>query len=320
MPFRTFMDFFFTSYRDPIFGLIVLVAVVLLIIILSYFWGIFSNKNKQKIIDKFVQKFDRTSDTSAIFLALSTLASQDLIKVGDALARNGDWENAVLMYLDALKKDGKLRQSLLKKLGLAYIKTGFFERAKDAYMQLLATSPRDEQALKKLIFINEKLRDFKACYECCDALGAQNMQNTSVSELRAYLQGIQVSQQDINITQKIELLSAIKPQTPFIKRLILEQKIANFSQIDADDLPALDYCVDLLDERSLLLAKQENSQNSFILELLKAAKAAKIPAKLAFDYECINCGANYPVYFTRCPNCMGANSTKVVAKISKEQK
>ena len=126
------MDFFFTSYRDPIFGLIVLVAAILLIIILSYFWGIFSNKNKQKIIDKFVQKFDRTSDTSAIFLALSTLASQDLIKVGDALARNGDWENAVLMYLDALKKDGKLRQSLLKKLGLAYIKTGFFERAKDA--------------------------------------------------------------------------------------------------------------------------------------------------------------------------------------------
>ena len=181
------MDFLFTGYRDPIFGLIILITAVLLIIVLSYFWGILLSKNKQKIIDKFLQKFERESDdTSAIFNALSTLKSHDLIKVGDALAKNGDWDNAVLMYLQALKKEANLRENLLKKLGLAYIKTGFFERAKDAYMQLLATSPRDEQALKDLIFIQEKLRDFKACFECCDVLYAQGI---DVSELRAYLQG-----------------------------------------------------------------------------------------------------------------------------------
>ena len=125
------MDFLFTGYRDPIFGLIILITAVLLIIVLSYFWGILLRKNKQKIIDKFLQKFERESDdTSAIFNALSTLKSHDLIKVGDALAKNGDWDNAVLMYLQALKKEANLRENLLKKLGLAYIKTGFFERAK----------------------------------------------------------------------------------------------------------------------------------------------------------------------------------------------
>ena len=47
------MDFLFTGYRDPIFGLIILITAVLLIIVLSYFWGILLSKNKQKIIDKF---------------------------------------------------------------------------------------------------------------------------------------------------------------------------------------------------------------------------------------------------------------------------
>lgn len=312
------MDFLFTGYRDPIFGLIILITAVLLIIVLSYFWGILLSKNKQKIIDKFLQKFERESDdTSAIFNALSTLKSHDLIKVGDALAKNGDWDNAVLMYLQALKKEANLRENLLKKLGLAYIKTGFFERAKDAYMQLLATSPRDEQALKDLIFIQEKLRDFKACFECCDVLYAQGI---DVSELRAYLQGLQITYESISLAQKIELLSQIKPRTPFIKRLILELKITGFLGVNEEDLPPLEICIDLLDEKTLFLIQNDKSQNAFLIELLKLAKGQNISAKLAFDYECKNCALSYPVFFNRCPNCMQANSVMIKAKIIQGKK
>ena len=311
------MDFLFTDYRDPVFGLIILITAVLLIIILSYFWGILLNKNKQKIIDKFLQKFERESeDTSEILKTLSTLKSHDLVKIGDALAKNGDWDNAVFMYLQALKKEAKLKEILLKKLGLAYIKTGFFERAKDAYMQILATSPRDEGALKDLIFIQEKLRNFKACFECCDALSAQGV---DISELRAYLQGLQISLESISLAQKIELLSQIKPFTPFIKRLILELKIGGFLNINQEDLPPLELCIDLLDEQKLFLLKDDESQNAFIIKLLKLTKKQNISAKLIFEYECKCCGFIYPVFFNRCPNCMQANSASVQAKILKSE-
>ena len=52
------MENFFVEYRDPIFGLIVLISIILLVAVLSYLWGIFSKNNEQENIEKFIKKFD----------------------------------------------------------------------------------------------------------------------------------------------------------------------------------------------------------------------------------------------------------------------
>ncbi|WP_180380035.1 hypothetical protein [Campylobacter sp. P0109] len=49
------MDFFFIEYRDPIFGLIVLFAAVLLVAISSYALGIWGVKDENRSIEKFVK-------------------------------------------------------------------------------------------------------------------------------------------------------------------------------------------------------------------------------------------------------------------------
>lgn len=58
------MDFFFIEYRDPIFGLIVLFAAVLLVAISSYALGIWGAKDENRSIEKFVKKFENSSGLS----------------------------------------------------------------------------------------------------------------------------------------------------------------------------------------------------------------------------------------------------------------
>ena len=58
------MDFFFIEYRDPIFGLIVLFAAVLLVAISSYALGIWGVKDENRSIEKFVKKFENSSGLS----------------------------------------------------------------------------------------------------------------------------------------------------------------------------------------------------------------------------------------------------------------
>lgn len=58
------MDFFFIEYRDPIFGLIVLFAAVLLVAISSYALRIWGVKDENRSIEKFVKKFENSSGLS----------------------------------------------------------------------------------------------------------------------------------------------------------------------------------------------------------------------------------------------------------------
>lgn len=58
------MDFFFIEYRDPIFGLIVLFAALLLVAISSYALGIWGAKDENRSIEKFVKKFENSSGLS----------------------------------------------------------------------------------------------------------------------------------------------------------------------------------------------------------------------------------------------------------------
>ena len=58
------MDIFFIDFRDPIFGLVVLVATVLVIAIFSYIWGVFKSNDEKNEISNFLKKFDKSGGLS----------------------------------------------------------------------------------------------------------------------------------------------------------------------------------------------------------------------------------------------------------------
>lgn len=319
------MDFLFIDSRDPIFGLIVLVLSIVLVVILSYFWGIFTKKSANDHIDKFLEKFGEKSDNSKIFEALLDIEPSEQIKIANALFKMNDYQNAVMFYEKAMKNTGdlSLRMKLLSLLGAAYIKTGFLDRAKDAYESLLALSARNENALFHLIYIYEKLKDFSNAKVCLNAL--KIVRGSDELELVAYISALEILCAKNPAEQKLNELKTL-PQMKLIRRFELELALNNFLNISKEYLPPLNLGIDLLKDKSaefyeeiFTASDKECEKNAFVLKILAACKNAKIPAKLNFTYICKDCKQEYPLFFARCPKCLKIASIEAHASVDENK-
>lgn len=313
------MDFLFIDARDPIFGLIILVLSVIVVVIFSYFWGVFARKSKEAHIDKFLAKFSQ--DDSKIIKALSGLESPELATIAQGFAKLGDWQKAANFYEKAIKKAPHEQKTLLLgELGLAYIKTGLLKNAKDCLEELLGAKPRDEKALFHLLFVYEKLKDNEGIKACLDALFALGRCD---DDLRAYIGAVEILALNISYEKKLERLKTL-PQTALVKRYICELKSKNYEKPSADELPPLQMCADLfeLDTLSEFFTDEQNGcENlSFSIKLAKLAKENNLGAKLEFNYACNACKNEYPLFFARCPKCLKIASVSISAKVVNEAK
>lgn len=308
------MDFLFIDSRDPIFGLIVLVFSILLVVLLSYFWGILSTRQNNEQIDKFLQKFATNADKNKILDSLDGLENSELISIADGLAKMGDWHGAIVFYEKIIKKssDTKLKTALLAQLANAYIKTGFLERAKQSLCELLRVFPRDEKALFSLIFVCEKLRDFSLAKESLEALQAISGTNDEIS---AYLNALEILSSQKNASTKLAELEKLS-DTMLIRRFILELSLELGRDLEGLKLPPLELCIDLLGLSATKYFKEDLcNKNAFNLRLLKECQNARIPAKLEFSYTCKECSTNYPLFFARCPKCLKIASIEVSSNV-----
>lgn len=312
------MDFLFIDARDPIFGLIILVLSVVVVVIFSYFWGVFSRKSKDASIDKFLAKFSQ--DDSKIIAALSSLESPELAVIAKGFAKLGDWQKAASFYEKAIQKAaGDEKMLLLGSLGLAYIKTGLLKNAKDCLEELLGARPRDEKALFYLLFVYEKLKDKAGIKSCLDALFALGRCD---DDLRAYIGASEILAAAISTQEKITALKTL-PQTALVKRYICELKSKNYEKPSADELPPLQMCADLFELdtlREFFTARQNGCENlSFIIKLAELAKANNLGAKLEFKYTCEACKNELPLFFARCPKCLKIASVKLDAVLRQDE-
>lgn len=312
------MDFLFIDARDPIFGLIILVLSVIVVVIFSYFWGIFARKSKEAHIDKFLAKFSQ--DESKIIEALSSLQSPELATIAQGFAKLGDWQKSASFYEKAIKKaPHEQKMLLLGELGLAYIKTGLLKNAKDCLEELLGAKPRDEKALFYLLFVYEKLKDSEGIKACLDALFALGCCD---DDLRAYIGTVEILALDISYEKKLERLKTL-PQTVLVKRYICELKSKNYEKPSADELPPLQMCADLfeLDTLNEFFTNEQNRCENlgFNIKLARLAKENNLPAKLEFKYICEACKNELPLFFARCPKCLKIASVKLDAVLKKDE-
>ena len=70
------MDNFFIAYRDSLFGIIILCAIVFVISFANYWWGVFKSKEEKQSIEKFVKKFEIVTDESEYKKLLEEMQKQ----------------------------------------------------------------------------------------------------------------------------------------------------------------------------------------------------------------------------------------------------
>ena len=127
------MESFFIDYRDPIFGLIILIAVAFVVAFSSYVWAIFSKKDEETKLKNFISKFEDSNSLSQKHIDLLKSINLDIdtfSALGLVFTKTGDFSRAK-----------------------AYFEAGFLKKAENVFLQILKFNPRNEEALRLLSVI-----------------------------------------------------------------------------------------------------------------------------------------------------------------------
>ncbi len=131
-----------------------------------YFRGLnhLLNEEPDKAIDAFVEMLEVDSDTVETHLAL-----------GNLFRRRGEVERAIRIHQNLIARPALSREQraqALLELGQDYMRAGLFDRAENLFRELKETKLHVRPALKNLLVIYEKERDWQACLEVADQLEA----------------------------------------------------------------------------------------------------------------------------------------------------
>ncbi|MBR8464254.1 hypothetical protein KDD93_06725 [Campylobacter sp. faydin G-24] len=337
------MDIFFIEHRDPIFSLIVLLAIVLMIAFLSYAWGIFLNKDEKKRIEKFIKKFDSQNGLSDVHKELLIATDVDvgsLSVLATTFAKTGDFEKAISIYLIALSKvkSKSEKELVLDELGEVYFKAGFLKRANDVFLQSLQLSPRNEHALRFLTMIDEKLKNYE---EALYALNSLEELGVNVRAQKAYIKAnVVLDDKSLSVKEKSEKILALSTDFALLKRMSMQLWLKNgLSLAEFSDFAAIDDVIDIIyhqkqsinlsDDgykavfvaRGILNLKEDEACEikGFELNVIKNLNSAGYDrAELGFNYVCKCCKGSFPMYFYRCPSCHELGSVKILPHITEK--
>ncbi len=326
------------------FGIIILFAVIFVISFANYWWGVFKNKEEKDSIEKFVKKFEILNDEKEYkkLLQDSLIPIESLVLLADAYGKSGDYEKSINIYLVSLKRvKGKDKKKyILSSLGKIYFMAGFLSRSSEIFLESLRLHPRNEESLKYLTVVYERLKEYKKAVDVLDALEELG---AKTKKQKSYIQTLELYEnKELSNSQKIEALKKISSKEHFLQRKYFEFLQQNILPISSDDFSKFDYrnLTDLLwfsdkswldlskyDDpllRQISMAKGDAKYKKLDNPLFELAvlgvlqKEKNIDADLSFHYMCQECKNVFPIYFYRCPKCLAIASVKIQSSIIKK--
>ena len=213
------MDFFFVEYRDPMFGLLVLVALVLVVAVLHYAWRTLSSKSQKKGLEGFIKKFD-IADEHKDLLRASSLSLENLHFLAGIFTKSGEFEKAIQIYLIALEKikDKGEQEAIFYDLAEVYFRAGFLQRSVEVLLNALNLRPRNEKALKLLKIVYLRLKRYGEVLQSLDALfelGCEVSKEREFINVIALKNGAQsgaLGEKNLSIDDKRSQNSALKSE------------------------------------------------------------------------------------------------------------
>ncbi len=335
------MNSFFIEFRDPLFSIIVFFSIIFAIAFFSYWWNKYKRNEDSKYLDKFLKQFATlpSKDELKTLISSGDLSEKSWLLLADAYYKNGSYEKSIEIYNEILNignSQNKLETMFL--LGKTYYKAGFLERAKQIFLSILRTNPRTHQALKYLLLVYEKMRDYSAALETLEPLDELN---EDISLEQAYLKSMAILHDSkISQEQKEKKLLEIYKESHQLIYMIFEFLFQNnpslaWKHFDSSKSELLSDILYKIDSKDLNL--DIISQNGYLRELYTArgdvslAKSSSVfefdiliklqgkgSATLSFEYMCNECKIVHPFVFHRCPSCHSIDSVQVEWQLSKD--
>ena len=339
------MDNIILEYRDPLFGIILLVALIFLISFVTYSFSIYKERLAREDYRKLSLRFElgKLKEEDYVHLYKTyNLPFDSILLLASSFLHKGDYNKAISVYLTLLEhvNDRVKKEELLELLGTTYFKGGFLQRSKEIFLRILKFSPRNKNALNHLLLVYEKLKDFQKAKDITACLEELD-KDMSVDKI--YLDSLIILIDSIlSYEKRTELLYEIFKENKIIERIFVSFLIQfnkpffwehisefncskymdvmwylNFDDINFDKVLQNNFLVELYNAKGYLDTLKHSSDFDFDILILINTHEHKIKASLDFEFVCTICKHSYPIFDTRCPHCHNILTLDVKHRLTK---
>ena len=325
------MDSLILEYRDPLFGVIVFFALIFFISFLTYSFGAYKEKRARRDYRQLLKRFEigKLKEEDYVHLYKTyNLPFDSIILLASTFVHKGNYNKAISVYLTLLEHvtDRVKKEELLELLGTTYFKGGFLQRSREIFLRILKFSPRNTKALKHLLIINEKLKEYKNAGEIIDCLEEIGI-DTKKDKL--FIKTLSIIDDPVeSFEKKTEKLYAIFKEDSLIQRLVVKfylqynkeffwehvdefdfKKLVdlmwylNFNDIDFEKVTNNSFLNELYNAKGYLKTLQHSDDFVFDILMLLNIHDHDVPATIDFEFICTECKHIHPIFDTRCPHC-----------------
>ncbi len=293
----------------------------------------------QKKNKKFLQKFAQNQNAYAGSENLSELLKHAKISSLMFLARaysKADVEMSIEILKGLLNRPLKDEEKIavLDLLAKNYFSVGYLQKTKDTVKEILRFSPRNVEALLKLLHAYELEKDYSKALETLECL--EELETPEIETIKNYLYLMHLIENNKEDAAKILHVSKASLDLKKIALNHLKSHDENLFWQEIDATERLENAIDLLWDMNIpafILEKHAVLQDIarsqgllldnkpcqvFELEVLRTLLNSPIKASLTFEYRCKHCKQIFPFESHRCPVCYQLAFMDMVLKISKE--
>jgi len=332
------------DYRDPLYGIILLIVIVFIIKVSDYWARYIKKKDDDRDIQKFIKIYENSAyedDYKSIVLK-KDLPLESIVLMAMTYDKSGEYEKSIDIYSTLLLniKDNKERVHVLTLLGKSYYKAGFLYKSRDIFLTGLKIYPKNTEALTYLVSIYESLREYDNAIEVLTVL--ENI-NGDLSEKKLYFKVLSIINSSVSNQKKVGDIINLGIDKKIVQRKLLEFVTLHKLKLPPDILVRFNFenvidiiwdydgelfSEDFIKENELLSqiytlkGKGDfatESKNFEINTLLKLRQLGDKSADLSFTYSCKNCKNVFPLYFYRCPVCKNINSAVIDTALTRRE-
>jgi tetratricopeptide (TPR) repeat protein len=341
------LDKILPAYNDPLFSILIIVLLILIIAIASFFMGNYKEDKERKNLKKFLGKIntdecsldiDKLPFEEALITPLSLLA--------ETFSRQGEYQKSIGIYLYLIEHIPLFSQKehLLEGLGITYLKAGFLKRSESLFLEILRKHARNREALYHIEVVYELLYEYDKAAQTLKPLRILG-ENPTILKSHLELSSL-LKNRNINIEDRVEKLKLFAKDSSYSYRRVIKElfrvnikvawKLLDINKVDSIIdilwfLPSSNLNFDIISENKILSSiytakgvledKTELLESGiFVIDAINAVRrGGNIEVDLSFKYGCNRCKQHFPISFERCPNCYAVGSIQVKVSLVKKE-
>ncbi|WP_187914181.1 hypothetical protein [Helicobacter pylori] len=329
------MQHFNFLYKDSLFSIALFTFIIALVILLEQARAYFTQKKNKKFLQKFAQNQNAYASSENLDELLKHAKISSLMFLARAYSKIADIEMSIEILKGLLNRPLKDEEKIavLDLLAENYFSVGYLQKTKDTVKEILRFSPRNVEALLKLLHAYELEKDYSKALETLECL--EELEVVEIETIKNYLYLMHLIE---NKEEAAKILHVSKASLDLKKIALnhLKSHDENLFWQEIDATERLENVIDLLWdmnipafilEKHALLQDIARSQGLlldhkpcqvFELEVLRALLNSPIKASLTFEYRCKHCKQIFPFESHRCPVCYQLAFMDMVLKISKK--